>query len=82
MAKLRILFAAVRRRRFQFANDAITPNTSILVADDEPDARALIAANLHNAGFHVIRAEDGESALNKARNHSPALVVLDRPDYH
>jgi DNA-binding response OmpR family regulator len=54
-----------------------TPNTSILVADDEPDVRALVAANLVNAGFHVIRAEDGESALDKARSQSPALVVLD-----
>lgn len=54
-----------------------TPNTCILVADDEPDVRTLIGANLVNAGFHVIKAEDGESALNKARNQAPALAVLD-----
>ena len=53
------------------------PNDRILVADDEPDVRALIGTNLLNAGFHVIKAEDGESALSKARSHSPALIVLD-----
>ena len=53
------------------------PNDCILVADDEPDVRALIGTNLLNAGFHVIKAEDGESALSKARSQSPALVVLD-----
>ena len=60
-----------------FLNSMTTPNTCILVADDEPDVRALIGANLVNAGFHVIKAEDGESALSKARSQSPALVVLD-----
>lgn len=53
------------------------PNISILVADDEPDVRTLVSTNLHNAGFHVIKADDGESALTKARSHSPALAVLD-----
>ena len=53
------------------------PNTSILVADDEPDIRTLIGTNLLNAGFHVIKAEDGDSALSKARSQSPALAVLD-----
>ncbi len=52
-------------------------NISILVADDEPDVRALVSANLHSAGFHVIKADDGDSALSKARSQSPALAVLD-----
>ena len=39
----------------------------ILVVDDEPDAVELVAFNLKAAGFDVITAEDGESALTKAR---------------
>jgi DNA-binding response OmpR family regulator len=49
----------------------------ILVVDDEPDAVALIAFNLKEAGYEVITAEEGAEALKKARAHLPALIVLD-----
>lgn len=49
----------------------------ILVADDEADVLNLVCANLKNAGFNVIKAEDGTQALEKARTESPALIVLD-----
>ena len=52
-------------------------NKRILVVDDEPDAVELVAFNLKAAGFDVIAAEDGETALSKARNFAPNLVVLD-----
>lgn len=52
-------------------------NKRILVVDDEPDAVELVAFNLKGAGFDVITAEDGEEALQKARNFAPDLVVLD-----
>ena len=53
------------------------PNLSILVADDEPDVRDLIGVNLKNAGFDVVKAEDGASTIRQARIHPPALLVLD-----
>ncbi|MCP5521514.1 MAG: response regulator [Verrucomicrobiales bacterium] len=49
----------------------------ILVVDDEPDAVELIAFNLKAAGFEVISAMDGESALRRARQESPDAIVLD-----
>ena len=49
----------------------------ILVVDDEPDALELIGFNLKAAGYDVITAEDGNSALRKARSHRPALILLD-----
>ena len=52
-------------------------NKRILVADDEPDVLQLVSGNLKNAGFNVIKAEDGLSALNQARDTLPALIVLD-----
>ena len=52
-------------------------NAKILIAEDEPDVRALIGSNLRNAGFEVIQAEDGPSALTLARGDSPNLLVLD-----
>ncbi|RME90409.1 MAG: response regulator [Verrucomicrobia bacterium] len=49
----------------------------ILVVDDEPDAVELVAFNLKAAGFEVITAGDGESALRRARQESPDAMVLD-----
>jgi phosphate regulon transcriptional regulator PhoB len=52
-------------------------NKKILVAEDEQDVLQLVASNLKSAGYQVLKAEDGESALEQARNALPSLVVLD-----
>jgi DNA-binding response OmpR family regulator len=52
-------------------------STKILIVDDEPDALELIEFNLKGAGFQVVTATDGESALKKARTLLPALMILD-----
>ena len=52
-------------------------NKKILVAEDEQDVLNLVAANLKAAGYQVLKAEDGESALEQARSALPALVILD-----
>ena len=49
----------------------------ILIVDDEPDALELASFNLKAAGYEVITAADGEEALKRAREHQPALVILD-----
>lgn len=49
----------------------------ILIVDDEPEAVELVEFNLRQAGFETVAAADGEEALNKAKAHLPALVVLD-----
>jgi DNA-binding response OmpR family regulator len=49
----------------------------ILVVDDEPDALELISFNLKGAGYEVLTAEDGNSALRKARTRAPDLILLD-----
>lgn len=50
---------------------------SILIVDDEQDVLDLLAYHLQRAGFKVLMARDGAVALQKARDHVPALVVLD-----
>lgn len=49
----------------------------ILVVDDEPDVVELIEFNLRAAGYDVVSAEDGTSALKKAKEAAPDLIVLD-----
>ena len=49
----------------------------ILVVDDERDLVRLVAYNLGRAGFDVISAYDGASALRRAREDRPDLIVLD-----
>jgi DNA-binding response OmpR family regulator len=50
---------------------------TVLVADDDPDIQALVAFRLERAGYDVITADDGESALALAIEHQPDLAVLD-----
>jgi phosphate regulon transcriptional regulator PhoB len=49
----------------------------ILVVDDEKDIVDLVAYNLEKEGFSVIRAYDGEKALDLAKTQGPDLVILD-----
>jgi DNA-binding response OmpR family regulator len=49
----------------------------VLVADDDEDIRSLVTFRLERAGFRVIAAEDGDSALTLALERSPDLAVLD-----
>ena len=49
----------------------------ILVADDDGDARIILAALLRHAGYCVITAADGERALELARVYTPALVITE-----
>ena len=49
----------------------------ILVVDDEKDIVDLIAYNLEQEGFGVIRAYDGAAAWKAVKTAKPDLVVLD-----
>lgn len=50
---------------------------TILIADDDPHIRQLLAFALAKAGLDTIEAEDGEAALAAVESHAPDLVVLD-----
>ncbi|MCE9575566.1 MAG: response regulator [Deltaproteobacteria bacterium] len=49
----------------------------ILVVDDEPDNRVLLALILRNEGFAVLTAGTGEEALAIVAASPPDLILLD-----
>jgi DNA-binding response OmpR family regulator len=49
----------------------------ILVTEDDPDIRKLIAISLERAGHVVEQAEDGETALAQAQANPPDLIIVD-----
>lgn len=54
-----------------------TPEARLLVVDDEPNIRELLATSLRFAGFEVHAAADGGTALRLAKQVQPDLLVLD-----
>ena len=49
----------------------------ILVIDDEPGIRGLLAMMLERKGYAVLLAEDGRKGLDLFRRERPDLIVLD-----
>jgi CheY-like chemotaxis protein len=49
----------------------------ILLVEDSLTIRRANESALHKAGYEVICAEDGESALQQARDSKPDLILLD-----
>ncbi|GID27082.1 GGDEF domain-containing response regulator [Paractinoplanes brasiliensis] len=49
----------------------------ILVVDDDQDIASFVEFNLKVHGFEVIRARDGEEALDLMQNNRPDLAVVD-----
>jgi DNA-binding response OmpR family regulator len=51
--------------------------TTILIADDDPSIRELARMYLEKDGYEVVTAVNGRQALDKIKETSPALLVLD-----
>lgn len=49
----------------------------ILVVDDEQDILDLISYNLNKEGYQVYTASNGKLAIDKAKEVSPDLIILD-----
>lgn len=55
----------------------MTPLTSILIVDDAPDIRSLLADVLGEHGYATDTAADGVEALSRVVDTHPDLVLLD-----
>lgn len=53
------------------------PQKNILVVEDHPETRELLAYNLKNAGYAVRTATTGQGGLDLAARTRPDLVLLD-----
>ena len=49
----------------------------ILIADDEPDILEILEYNLTVEGYTVVKAKDGDEALDLAKKQQPDLIILD-----
>ena len=54
-----------------------SPRTVIVIAEDDPDILQLVAIRLERSGYEILRARDGEQAVQLVSEHIPDLVVLD-----
>jgi two-component system cell cycle sensor histidine kinase/response regulator CckA len=48
----------------------------VLVVDDEPEVRKLVAAMLARNGYHVLSADSGENALRLFKNNPDTDLLL------
>ena len=49
----------------------------ILIADDDPDARAILATSFEHWGYPLLVAADGDEALRLAARQPVDLALLD-----
>jgi DNA-binding response OmpR family regulator len=49
----------------------------VLIVDDSPDLRGMLAFTLGDLGFTVRQAKDGIEALDELADHAPDCIVLD-----
>ena len=50
---------------------------TVLVVDDDPEIRKLLAASLGRHGFKVVQAADGRTAIKCLNEQRPTLLCID-----
>lgn len=50
---------------------------TVLIVEDYEDTRVMMTALIQLYGHNVVAAEDGYDAIEKARKHSPELILMD-----
>lgn len=55
----------------------MTKGKYVLVVDDDADSRGYLTAVLEDNGYESMTALDGEEALEKARESTPSIILLD-----
>jgi signal transduction histidine kinase/DNA-binding response OmpR family regulator len=66
-----------RLNHYAFTTKVKVREVKILIVDDDPTARELLAKILQPIGFTVFQAGSGEDGIELARHQAPDLVILD-----
>jgi CheY-like chemotaxis protein len=61
----------------QAARSLELPTVSVMIVDDDSDARLVLADLIRSAGYSVVTARNGEEALQWLTEVRPELIVLD-----
>lgn len=57
--------------------DILNEQIKILIAEDELDPQYIMAKRFAEEGFQVLTAQDGREAIDKIRQESPDIIILD-----
>lgn len=49
----------------------------ILLVDDQADILEFLGYNLKKAGYQVFKAKNGNKAIERAKEYTPHLIILD-----
>ena len=49
----------------------------ILIVDDNPDMRTVLAMVLSGKGYNIVQAESGEEGIRKSLSEHPDLIIMD-----
>ena len=69
-------FGLEMHRGNQLGSDTNGRHT-VLVVDDHPELRSVLRQVLERSGYHVVLAENGAAGLERVRDGSIDLIVLD-----
>ena len=69
--------AAIAAYGWTFVSDRGPVHAQVLVIDDHPDIRQVVAEILDRAGYGIQTAPDGEAGVDIARHTHPDAVVVD-----
>jgi CheY-like chemotaxis protein len=59
------------------SQDSELRRVSVMIVDDDPEARDLLAAVIEKAGYTVVQASNGKEALELLHVVQPELIFLD-----
>jgi DNA-binding response OmpR family regulator len=54
-----------------------TSKPTILILDDDPDAREPLASYLAKRNYHILTAATNQEAIAAAKEHSPEIILCD-----
>jgi CheY-like chemotaxis protein len=59
------------------ASTIMTHDRRVLVVEDDPPVRSIVAMAVEAEGYEVETASNGQDALNKIQSHAPHVILLD-----